>query len=129
MAKTFQDMVKEGRESAKILSAADAQNQMQSDPKTVVVDVREPDEVKASGKVKGALNIPLGQLPLRADTQLPEAMREMKLQDRSTPVITTCGRGGQASLAAKTLKDMGFTNVSIMDGGTTAWKEAGLPTE
>jgi rhodanese-related sulfurtransferase len=79
--------------------------------------------------VPGSLNIPLGVLPLRADTELPESLREAKLQDRSTPVITTCGGGGQAALAAKTLKEMGFTNVAIMDGGTRGWKEAGLPVE
>ena len=64
-----------------------------------------------------------------ADAELPESFREQKLQDRSTPIITTCGGGGQAALAAKTLKEMGFTNVAIMDGGTRGWKEAGLPVE
>jgi rhodanese-related sulfurtransferase len=129
MAKTFGQMVSEAREQVEVLSPQDAQKTMQDDPKVVVVDVREAEDIAGTGKVPGAVNIPLGMLPLRADTELPENLRDARLQDRSTPVITTCGGGGQAALAAKTLKDMGFTNVSMIDGGTRGWKEAGLPTE
>jgi rhodanese-related sulfurtransferase len=129
MAKTFGQMVSEAREQVEVLSPQEAQAKMQADPNVVVVDVREPEDVKSTGAIPGAMNIPLGVLPLRADTELPENLREARLQDRSTPVITTCGGGGQAALAAKTLKDMGFTNVSMVDGGTRGWKAAGLPTE
>ena len=129
MAKTFKQMVAEGREAAEVVSPQDAQKRVQENPSTLVIDVREPDDIASTGAVPGSMNIPLGMLPLRADTELPESFREQKLQDRSTPIITTCGGGGQASLVAKTLKDMGFTNVAIMDGGTRGWKEAGLPTE
>src|SRR5581483_5538583 len=128
MAKSFQDMVKEGREAAnKIISPQEAQQEMQKG--AIVIDVREPDEDKANGAIPGSMNIPLGVLPIKADQQLPQALREAKLQDRNSPIITTCARGGQASLAAKTLKDMGFNNVSIIEGGTAAWKDAGLPTQ
>ena len=129
MAKTFRQMVSEAREQVDVLSPQDAQKKMQADSNVVVVDVREAEDLAATGVVPGAVNIPLGMLPLRADTELPENLRDPRLQDRSTPVITTCGGGGQAALAAKTLKDMGFTNVSMIDGGTRGWKEAGLPTE
>ena len=129
MAKTFRQMVSEAREQVDVLSPQDAQKKMQETPNVVVVDVREAEDLAATGVVPGAVNIPLGMLPLRADTELPESLRDPRLQDRSTPVITTCGGGGQAALAAKSLMDMGFTNVSMIDGGTRGWKEAGLPTE
>jgi rhodanese-related sulfurtransferase len=127
MAKTFRDMVEEGRQAADaIISPEEAQKKLQSDPKVLLLDMREPTD-RAGTTIAQAINIPLGMLPLKADTQLPEAFREAKLQDRSTPIITTCGAGGQAALGAKILKDMGFTNVSIMEGGCMAWKNAGLP--
>ena len=129
MAKTFKQMVAEAREQAEVISPADAQKRVKENPNTLVIDVRQSEEIASTGAVPGSMNIPLGVLPLRADTELAENLREAKLQDRSTPVITTCGGGGQAALAAKTLKEMGFTNVAIMDGGTRGWKEAGLPTE
>ncbi len=129
MAKTFRQMVGEAREQVQVLTPQQAQQQMQQNPNVVVVDVREPEDVKATGAIPGSVNVPLGVLAIRADTELPENMRDPRLQDRSTPVITTCGAGGQAALAAKTLQDMGFSNVSMIDGGTRGWKEAGLPTE
>jgi rhodanese-related sulfurtransferase len=68
-------------------------------------------------------------LPVKADQELPEEWRDPRLQDRSRQLILTCQTGANAARGAKLLKDMGFTNVSVMDGGMQAWKAAGLPTE
>jgi rhodanese-related sulfurtransferase len=128
MAKTFRQMVDEGRQGTPMISPQDAQQRIQSDPKTLMVDVRDAQDLSGTGIIPGALNVSLGTLPLRADQELPENLRNPELQDRERPIITTCGGGGQASLAAKLLKDMGFQNVSILEGGTNGWKQAGLPT-
>jgi len=53
----------------------------------------------------------------------------VRLHDRSRPIITHCVVGPLGAIAAKTLQDMGFTNVSYMEGGIEAWKAAGFPTE
>ncbi|HLI25588.1 MAG TPA: rhodanese-like domain-containing protein [Chloroflexota bacterium] len=129
MAKTFRQMVAEARSEVEVLSPQEAQQRLQQDPNTLLVDVREPDDLMPLGVIPGAINIPLGVLPLRADQELPEQFRDARLQDRSRPVITTCGGGGQAALAAKLLKDMGFQKVAMIDGGTTGWKNAGLPIQ
>ena len=128
MPKTFRQMVAEGREGTPMVSPQEAQERMQSDPKTLIIDVRDAQDLSGTGIIPGALNVSLGTLPLRADQELPENFRNPELQDRDRPIITTCGGGGQASLAAKVLKDMGFNNVSILEGGTNGWKQAGLPT-
>lgn len=128
MAKTFRQMVAEGREGTPMVSPAETDRRMRDEPNTLVVDVRDAQDLAGTGIIPGALNVSLGTLPLRADQDLPEAMRNAELQDRERPIITTCGGGGQASLAAKLLKDMGFQNVSILEGGTNGWKQAGLPT-
>jgi rhodanese-related sulfurtransferase len=70
----------------------------------------------------------LGNLPIRADLELPEEWRDSRLQDRSRQIITTCQTGENAARGAKLLKEMGFTDVSRMEGGMEAWKAAGLPT-
>ena len=114
MPKSFRDMVAEGREGTPMLSPQEVQRRMKEESGTLVVDVRDADGLAGTGIIPGAINVSLGTLPLRADTELPEAMRNQDLQDRNRPIITTCGGGGQASLAAKLLKDMGFTNVSIL---------------
>ena len=128
MAKTFRQMVAEGREGTPMVSPQEAQQRMRAETNTLMVDVRDAQDLSGTGIIPGALNVSLGTLPLRADRELPEEVRNPELQDRERPIITTCGAGGQASLAAKVLKDMGFTNVSILEGGTTGWKQAGLPT-
>ena len=128
MAKSFKQMVDEGREGTAMVSPQEAQRRMQEEANTLVVDVRDAQDLAGTGIIPGALNVSLGTLPLRADQELPESFRNPELQDRERPIITTCGGGGQASLAAKVLKDMGFKNVSIREGGTNGWKQAGLPT-
>jgi rhodanese-related sulfurtransferase len=127
VAKTFKQMVADARESVPAVSPQEAKQRLDQDPSTLVVDVRDEKDLSPLGMVPGAINVSLGTLPLQADQELPEKFRNPQLQDRSRPIITTCGGGGQAALGAKILKEMGFTNVNILDGGTNGWKEAGLP--
>src|SRR6476661_712563 len=111
MAKTFGDMVAQARSEVEVLSPQDAQKRMQQNPQTLVVDVRQSDDRQSA--IPGAINVPLGLLPIKADTELPKSVTDERLQDRDQPVILTCGPGGQAALGAKMLKDMGFKNVAM----------------
>jgi rhodanese-related sulfurtransferase len=128
MAKTFRQMVADARSEVSVISPQEAQQRLQQNADAVVVDVREPTDLQPLGVIPNSINVPLGILPLRADQELPEHLRDQRLQDREREVITTCGGGGQAALAAKLLKDMGFSKVVMIDGGTSGWKNAGLPT-
>ena len=129
MAKSFMQMVGEAKAEVPSVSPQDVQAKIDGGAKPLVIDVREPEGVKETGAIPTSVNVPLGMLPIKADQELPEAMRDERLQDRDQEVIVTCAAGGQAALGAKMLKDMGFTNVSYVEGGTRGWKEAGLPTE
>jgi rhodanese-related sulfurtransferase len=102
---------------------------MQQNPQTLVVDVRDAADISATGIIPDALNISLGTLTYKADNQVEEAWREPALRDRNRPIITTCEIGPMGALGGKLLKDMGFANVSILEGGTQAWKDAGFPTK
>ena len=73
-----------------------------------LVDVRDPQEVAASGKVKGALNVSRGMLEFRAD---PDSPYHDKAFDRSKPVLVYCASGGRSALAGKTLKELGYGTV------------------
>lgn len=129
MAKSFGDLVAEARAAVPALTPEEAQQRIASEPDVFVIDVQDASDSQACGLIPGAANISLGMLPIKADTVLPAAITDSRLQDRSRPVITTCGAGGQAAMAAKLLKDMGFENVSFMDGGMRAWKGKGLPVD
>lgn len=89
------------------------------------IDVRDSGEIAASGTIAGALRIPRGMMEFRADDSHP-LHNEALSKDGAFVLI--CGAGGQAALTGKTMKDMGFTNVSNV-GGFKAWKDAGGPVE
>lgn len=70
----------------------------------------------------------LGTLPMRADFEIAERLRDPRLTDRARKVDTTCGGGQMTALGAQVLKEMGFTNVTYMGGGMRSWEETGLAT-
>jgi rhodanese-related sulfurtransferase len=83
----------------------------------VVLDVREKDAFE-SGHVPGALHVPRGQLELRVDVELP---------DPTARIVTICEFGKISTLAAATLRELGFLRSSALDGGMKAWREKGYP--
>ena len=129
MAKTFMQMVQEAKAEVPGIEPIEAQRRFQENPDALLLEVRDAENIPADQKAPNIVNISLGSLPIRADLEVAGERRDIRLADRSRPVITTCGVGNLAALGAKLLKEMGFTDVSYMDGGMQAWKDAGLPTE
>src|SRR4051812_33059849 len=80
-----------------------------------IVDVREPREW-ATGHIPGARLLPLDQLRADPERTLP---RE--------PVVFVCAKGARSQVAAKIAERRGLTNIYSLEGGTRAWREAGLP--
>ncbi len=117
---TVKDMLEAANAAVPRIGAAEAKA-MHGQPNVVFVDLREPPEVAASGKVAGAVAIPRGLLEFRAD---PESPLHEAAFDRAKTIITYCASGGRAALAGKTLKDMGYTDVRNL-GGFKDWAEAG----
>lgn len=87
--------------------------------KAMVIDVCEPEEF-AVGHVKGAKNVPLGQL----EEKLPQVVK-----NKALPVILVCAKGPRASRAVGVAKKLGYDNAQALSGGLTAWREASLPVE
>jgi molybdopterin/thiamine biosynthesis adenylyltransferase/rhodanese-related sulfurtransferase len=83
----------------------------------VVLDVREPDEY-AEGALPGALHIPRGHL---------EAQVEGRITDKNAPVVVYCAGGVRSAFAARTLGELGYSNVLSMAGGFGKWKDEGRP--
>ncbi|MGG0737015.1 rhodanese-like domain-containing protein [Niallia taxi] len=128
MALTFGKLLEEARSNVKGISSIEAKKQMEEKPNTYVIDVQDATDAGACGLIPSSVNISLGMLPIRADLELPEELRNAELADRNRPVLVTCGLGGQAALGAYLLKQMGFTDVAFIEGGTTAWKQEGFET-
>jgi rhodanese-related sulfurtransferase len=124
MTVTVKHMLEAANAVVPRISAHDAKA-LHGTSNVVFVDLREPPEVSASGKVPGALAIPRGLLEFRAD---PESALHDAAFDRAKTIITYCASGGRAALAGKTLKDMGYTDVRNL-GGFKDWVESGGSVE
>ena len=96
------------------------------DDGAVFVDVRDSASIEQSGTIKGAVRVPRGMMEFAADESMPNLHNPALTKDAD--IYLVCGAGGQAALAGKTLKDMGYTSVTNI-GGFGDWKEAGGPTE
>ncbi|MGH9246357.1 MAG: molybdopterin-synthase adenylyltransferase MoeB [Acidimicrobiales bacterium] len=81
----------------------------------VVLDVREPEEYQ-QGAITGAIHIPRGQL---------ESNIETRVVDKDVPIVVHCASGVRSAFAAKTLEDLGYTDVVSMTGGFNKWKDEG----
>ena len=85
----------------------------------VILDVREKDAFVA-GHVPGAKHLPRGQLELRVNDELP---------DPTMRIVVYCEFGKISTLAAATLRQLGFMRAAALDGGMKAWREGGFPVE
>ncbi|HLI74594.1 MAG TPA: molybdopterin-synthase adenylyltransferase MoeB [Acidimicrobiales bacterium] len=112
--KTPRDLLKEARELTRHVVPADVQPRLDE---VAVLDVREPDEYE-QGALPGAIHLPRGNLEFSVEGRIP---------DKSTPVVVYCATGVRSVFAAKTMGDMGYTDVVEMVGGFNRWKDEGRP--
>ena len=85
------------------------------DAGATLLDVREADEFE-QGAVPGSVFLPRGNL---------ESQIESRITDKSTPIVILCAGGTRSAFAAKTLGELGYTDVVSMDGGFNRWKDEG----
>ena len=122
--KTAKDYLAEANAVVPKISFEDALAKHQAGG-SVFVDVRDSGDIAKTGTIAGAERIQRGMMEFVADPATP--FHNAKLTPEAD-IILVCGKGGQAALTGKTLKDMGFQNVSNV-GGFKDWKDAGGPTE
>jgi molybdopterin/thiamine biosynthesis adenylyltransferase/rhodanese-related sulfurtransferase len=111
---SFRDLLQQTKSQIREVEPAEA-DAARARPGVVLLDVREPDEHE-QGTIPGSVFIPRGHL---------EAQVEGRIPDRSTPVIVYCAGGVRSAFAAKTLGELGYTDVVSMAGGFNRWKDEG----
>jgi sulfur-carrier protein adenylyltransferase/sulfurtransferase len=119
MAKTYVELFAEIRDSVKTISLEDLKQRLDRGEKPVLVDVREKDEVKA-GFIPGAIHVPRGFLEMQLEGKVP---------DKNAPIIAYCAGGTRSAFAAKTMQEMGYTNVLSANPGFVRWKDLSYPVE
>ena len=119
MAKSYQDLVQEAKGKTEQTGVEEVHDALERGEEVSVVDVREPEEWEA-GHVPGAKHLPRGLLEYKVADELP---------NKDARIVVHCALGGRGALAAKSLQEMGYTNVANMEGGVKAWRENGYETE
>jgi rhodanese-related sulfurtransferase len=93
----------------------------------VIIDTRCADLRRESGVIPGSVHVPLSVLYWRLDPT--SASSDPLLSDLDRQLILVCAHGFSSSLAAATLRELGFSRATDVDGGFEAWVSAGLPVE
>lgn len=89
MAKSWTDMVNEAKAEVVGVSPAEAQQRLQDDQEALLIEVRDAESVPQQDRAPGVAMISLGSLPMRADLEIAERLRDPRLEDRSRQVIVT----------------------------------------
>ena len=119
------DLVAHANREVETLSAEEALARL-AQPGTVLVDVREGEELAKTGRISGAVHVPRGFLEFQADPASPTHRAELGGGKR---LVLYCGSGNRSALAAKSLNDMGLGPVAHVAGGFPALAKAGAAGE
>jgi len=114
---SFLKLVENARRRVKECTVAEAKNRLERGEVAHFIDVREDNEFQQT-HAKGARHLGKGIIERDIESVVP---------DKNAAIILYCGGGFRSILAADALAQMGYSNVTSMDGGIKDWKEAGYP--
>lgn len=119
MAKTYSDLFSEVRDNVKTIALDELKRRIEAGDKLTLVDVREKDEVR-QGYIPGAVHVPRGFLEMQIEGKVP---------DHNAEIVVYCAGGTRSAFAAKSLQELGYTNVLSANPGFVRWKDVGYPVE
>ena len=123
LRKGYKQLVDEANARIRTLSVDEARAKL-GEEGVLFVDVRDARELDAEGMIPGAYSAPRGMIEFWIDPESPYARKPL-IEARE--LVLYCAMSWRSALAAATLQDMGLDNVTHIDGGFAAWKEAGAP--
>lgn len=116
--KSGMDLINEAKQRIAEVTPQQVRERKANGEQMVLLDVREPNEWNL-GHVPGATHIPRGMLESKVEQQVP----------RDAEVVIYCASGNRSALAADTLQQMGYSNVSSLAGGWRDWVQGGGSVE
>ena len=117
MSKSFADLMAETKRSIKQVSLEDLKRRLDHAEGFALIDVREGEEYRA-GFIPGAVSVPRGFLESKIEQIVPE---------KGKKVVLYCAGGTRSALAARTLEELGYTDVESANPGFVRWKDLGYP--
>ena len=121
--KSSQALVAEALKVVKTITPEEAMK-LGNENKCNLIDIRDAVELQKLGSIENSFHIPRGLLEFSIH---PESAYVQNNQlDLNKEIVLFCAAGGRSALAAKTLKEMGFDNVSHIEGGFGLMKQKGF---
>lgn len=124
--KTSKELVDEAMDKIKTLSPLEFKELQKQKPDLVLIDIRDIRELEKTGKIKGAKHMPRGMLEFWLDPESPYYKKDIT-PDKTK--VLYCASNWRSALAALTIQEMGFNNVSHIKGGFQAMVDEGFETE
>ena len=121
----FRTLLDEANAKIRTIPAAEAIPMLERED-TVFVDLRDPRELEREGRIPGAVHCPRGMLEFWIDPESPYH-KPVFAQDKT--FVFFCAAGWRSALSTATAQDMGLKPVAHIEGGFTAWREAGGPVD
>src|ERR1044072_9125688 len=118
IARGYRALVDEAMAQVRTYTVAQVRERM-ARPDVQLVDIRDVRELQAEGTVPGSYHAPRGMLEFWVDPASPYFKKVFA--DEGKEFVLFCGEGWRSALAARTLQDMGMSNVAHIDGGYTEW--------
>jgi len=124
--KTPQTLVAEALKVVKTISPEEALK-LNSENKCNLIDIRDEAELQKLGRIENSLHIPRGLLEFSIHPE--SAFVQNNQIDLNKETVLFCAAGGRSALAAKTLQEMGFKNISHIEGGFGLMSQKGFKTK
>jgi molybdopterin/thiamine biosynthesis adenylyltransferase/rhodanese-related sulfurtransferase len=113
---SYRDLLQQVKAEIEEIDASEARERLDG---ALFLDVREQDEWD-EGHVPGAVHVPRGYLESRIEGLVP---------DRDRAIVVYCAGGSRSAFGAKSLNELGYTDVVSLAGGFTDWKRNGFPID
>ena len=126
ITKGYRQLVDEAMAEVTTYSVEQVRQRLDTDPSLQIIDIRCIRELGA-GTIVGAVHAPRGMLEFWVDPASP--YHKPLFADETREFVLFCGAGWRSALAAKSLQDMGMTNVAHVDGGWAKWTAVRAPIE
>ena len=121
--KSIQNLVSKAMSEIKTINADEAYQKFENN-NCNLIDIREINELDKAGRVEGASHIPRGMLEVYLDPNSPIIQNGQI--DKNKELILFCAGGVRSALAVKSLKEMGYENISHIDGGFSVMSSSGF---
>lgn len=121
----YRQLLDEANSRITTLSREDVRD-LQARDGALLVDLRDRRELERDGRIPGAFHCPRGMLEFWID---PDSPYHKAVFSEPQQFVFYCASGWRSALATRTAQEMGLQPVAHLEGGFTAWRDAGFPVE